>query len=198
MTDAAGKQEQPSRAELAVRWWRELAGRKADGSPAPSGADPGALARLRRCSRPIEAATEPAFISLFKNIHGDRNPTAEQVERVAVVAILLAHLRSDPASKTSLPRLLGRPRNAGGDVRLFSAARLRALIEARDARDVLRGFRGIIAILGRDQVPPADLARYAFYWLDPKFGEECQIRFLFDYHQAPEAAPPAREMEHNS
>ena len=198
VTDAAKQKRSPSKAELAASWWRRLAGRKADGSPDPFGADPSALAHLRRCSSPVEAATEPAFIDLFRTLYGAAKPSTEQVERVAVVAILLAHLRSEPQPGMSLPRQLGRPRDAGGDVRLLSPARMRALIEARNATDVLRGFRNIIAILGRDQVPPADLAKYAFYWLDTKHGQKKQIEFLFDYHQAADAVPHDRQTEQDT
>ena len=196
-------------AEIAAAWWRDLTGndRVPDQAPSKRKPDRGAVARLRRCSQPIEAAAEPACIDLYRRLlstEKDPSKSASQrpselnarlLERVAVIAILLAQLRSEPSDATSLTARLGRTKEGKipkeNEAPVFSAGRLRALIDAHNNKDVLRGFRSIIAILGRDSVSPTQLARYALFWLDPRYGERSKIEFLFAYHQAGSATPDA-------
>lgn len=196
MTKQSGSSKpSPSRAERAAAWWRQLSGHgdNDDADQARQKTDTGALARLRRCADPIEAAAEPAFIDLFRRLYPKGKAHKERLEGVAVAAILLAHLRSEPRAAIHLPVRLGRTREGkipkNDDVAVFSASRMRSLVRAQSPSEVLRGFRNAIAILGADNVPPGELAHYALYWLHPQHGEKARIKFLFDYHQAGDAAP---------
>ncbi len=205
MTKQTGKPDKyRSRAQAAAAWWRALSGNLPDDETEDRRrrADTGAMARLRRCATPIEAAAEPAFIDLFRRLYPKSGADPNKLEGLAVAAILLAHLRSEPHPGASLPARLGRTREGKipkeGEIPLFSAARMRALVRPQNHEDVLRGFRNAIAILGRDNVPVADLAFYAIHWLHPTRGEEFRVRFLFDYHQAGAATPDADPQDSNT
>jgi CRISPR system Cascade subunit CasB len=179
----AGKPTQ-SRALKAAIWWAALQRTHPDGTPNPT-ADPGALARLRRSATPGEALAERATIALCRELgcRADDNI----VESVAVLAIVLAHVREDRRGQ-KLGQCLG-PNSENGDTPLLSELRLRRLLAARDGAELLRGFREVVALLG-DRAPVLDLATLMLGWLDDERGERLRTRFLFDYHGASDAAPP--------
>jgi CRISPR system Cascade subunit CasB len=173
----------------ALDWWRRLQRAEPGGPPNPK-ADPAALARLRRCAAPAEALAEPATIRLCREI-GCRSHNDRRVESIAVLAIVLAHVREDSGKQKrglTLGACLGAVRE-GGDMPLLSELRLRRLMAARDAVEVLRGFREAVALLG-DAAPVLDVAKLLLGWLDVERGERIRTRFLFDYHGASDAAPP--------
>jgi CRISPR type I-E-associated protein CasB/Cse2 len=199
--------KKPSEQSIAARWWRSMQRTKADGSP-NSEANPGALARLRRCATPIEALTETETIRLCRLL-GCSYPDHLQVESIAVLAVLLAHVRDDARPLTlgamlGLPREHDKQRKEGKKAPLseddkqrkddekapvMSDLRLRQLMAARDAKELLRSFREALSLLG-GQAPVADLARTILGWFHPTSGERTRTRFLFDYHGALDAAPP--------
>jgi CRISPR system Cascade subunit CasB len=86
--------KQPSDGAKARAWWENLQPSKS-GEERARGGNRAALARLRRCSTWVEAATEPEMALLFRQI-GRRQE--RRLPRVAVLAAVLAHVRSDEAS----------------------------------------------------------------------------------------------------
>lgn len=156
--------------ERARKWWLAM-------QPDQPGADPGTLARLRRASTPVQAAAEARTITLYRRLVGDDYRRGE-LERVATLAAVIAHIRKDPGSAKPTARLLGE-----GEDPIMSPLRFSSLIAARDAGETLRGFRQVVALLG-GKAPVADMATALFDWTHPIRGEIRKTRWLFEYHAA--------------
>jgi CRISPR system Cascade subunit CasB len=171
---------------LATIWWWRMQKAKPDGTSNPE-ANPGALARLRRCSSPVEALAEPMTIELCRRLNIQAHQHT-RVEAVAVLAIVLAQVRTDAGQRVKLGTLLGPQGGDDGNAPLHEL-RLRRLLAARDGAELLRGFREAVALLG-GTVPVIDTASLILGWLDPHRGDRTRTRFLFDYHGASDAAPP--------
>jgi hypothetical protein len=97
-------------ADAARRWWRSLQPLDVDGLQLPG--DRATLARLRRCSSPFEAATEPATAQLFKSL-GFSTRFEDQLGRAATLAAILAHVRNQPKPMRRIAEAIGAP--AGAD-----------------------------------------------------------------------------------
>ena len=169
-------------AKKAARWWRGLQRTLRNGETNPN-ADPGALARLRRASAPIEALTEPVVHRLYRELSaGTYNE--RRAEAVAVLAMVLAHVRKDCDDDREGAALLKLGHKlAAGDPPLLSTLRLKRLTSAREGDDVLRCFREAVALL-RDTVPVVDLVCNVLGWMDEDCRDQIRTRFLFDYHGA--------------
>ena len=178
-----GKQQ---RSKGAKEWWEKLQPSK-NGEGRGSGGDRAALARLRRCSTWVEAAAEPETALLFRQIGGG---DAKRLPRVAALAAVLAHVRSDEAS--NLASSVG---SKGGDdeAAVLSPLRLRRLLTTQGDDAILTAFRRLIA-LKHSTVNVADLARLVLYWED----ERTRMKFAFDYWQAGPAAPEDEAPKHVS
>ena len=186
MTKSAeqSKEKPKTRAERAAHWWRRLNGFDEEGQRDPKlPRHPGALAALRRASRPSEAAAVPETFLLYRQLGfshlGDR-----ALECVAVLAHVLAHVRA--SADTKLGKALG-----SGDQPVLKEIRLRRLVAARDAEETMRGFREAVALLdGYANVE--DLTGCILAWLDPDEArsDRARTRFLFEWHGAGAAAPP--------
>src|SRR6516225_3869780 len=59
------------------------------------GRDAAAVAHLRRAATPFDAVEEPAVFDLYKRLGFRRQEIDRWLGRVAVVAAVLAHIRSD-------------------------------------------------------------------------------------------------------
>jgi CRISPR type I-E-associated protein CasB/Cse2 len=168
--DAAGT---PSVEARAAAWWTGIQRLLPNDGGSNPAADPGALARLRRAATPLEALMEPQTLRLCRALDVNRND-ARTLDRVAVLAIVLAHVRESTEGR--LGALLG-----AGDPPRMHPLRLQRLISARDTEETLRGFREAVSLLdGRAPVP--DLVRNVLGWLDGRAPERVKARFLFDYH----------------
>jgi CRISPR system Cascade subunit CasB len=163
--------------EKARAWWEELQpSRHAD--ERARGGDRAALARLRRCATWMEAAAEAETALLFRRIgRGDEM----RLPRVAVLAAVLAHVRSDETL-----RVASSVGPQGGDeaAALLSPLRLRRLLTTGGDDAILTAFRRLIALKG-GSANVSDLAEQILYW----HGEKTRMRFAFDYWQAGQAAP---------
>jgi CRISPR system Cascade subunit CasB len=95
------------RGRLARAWWSRLQPVDAEGIKLPGNRS--ALARLRRCSSPLEAATEPETAALFAKL----GTHANDIGRVAVLASVLSHVREEPRPAPRIARAIGAP--PGGD-----------------------------------------------------------------------------------
>ena len=79
-------------AESARDWWREL--QPSDEHGQPRAGDRAALARLRRAATPADAIAEEPTLMLFRRL-GLQSENYPRLPRVAVMAMVLAHIRED-------------------------------------------------------------------------------------------------------
>jgi CRISPR system Cascade subunit CasB len=173
----------PSFAGSARRWWAALQDKRADGAP-NRGGDRAALARLRRAATPLQAVEEPAVISLYRQLGFGEHQLNHRLPRVAVVAAVLAHIRSDAAPqesgrRQSFAEMLGRDERP-----LMSALRFKRLLAASNDQDLLNGFRRAVALAGGRNIDVGDLAASLLEW-----SEKRRMRWAFDYYRAGMAAP---------
>jgi len=171
--------------DAAWRWWNNL--RPTENSPG----DRAALARLRRCSSPLEAAMEPATIDLFRAL-GFHSPE-NNLERVAVLAVALAGVREQPKPNIKLARALGPSSDKVDDAKL-KPLRFRRLLGARGAEETLVAFRRAVQLLG-GVANVGDLAELILAWNEEGVGDRVRVRFAFDYHNAGAYAPPPANFE---
>jgi CRISPR system Cascade subunit CasB len=173
------KDKQPSLGCIALDWWNGL---QADGGKGTRrGGDLGALARLRRADL-LDAAMEEATIDLFHRLksHPQGAFLGERlVERTALIAAVLAHVREDDERKVKVAAAAGE--TTGGGQRILHPLRLRRLFAAREPRDCLVAFRRLVAIL-RKKANVADLAESLFDWPDEWRGDHQRKRWAFAYY----------------
>lgn len=182
MTDTNRPEEarvQPSRSEIAARWWREMQDTNPNGTPNPR-ADRAARARLRRLEGPL-AAADPRVVDLYRRLEGDHLDVGK-LRVVVRVALVLAHAREDIRGEP-FARSLG-PSTIDADDGVLKALRFRSLLAARDEGDVVRRFRRAVALLG-GRVNVRDLADVLLRW----DRDDTRTRFAFDYFAAGAAAP---------
>lgn len=183
-------------AERARSWWSDLQRYTADEERNPT-ADTAALARLRRCAGPAEAMGEAATLDLFRRL-GLSN--ARDLPRVAVIAMVLAHIRTDKTrdEKTqdettgrtlSAIQSVGRSKPDAPDSARMTPLRFRRLLACRDDGDLVGEMRRFVALAGK-AVNVGDLAASLFFW-----GERVRARWAFDYYGAGYAAPGAETTE---
>lgn len=166
--------------DAAWRWWSNL--RPSEKSPG----DRAALARLRRCVSPMEAAAESATSDLFHAL-GFHSPE-KNLERVAVLAIVLSGVRENNRGK--IARALGPSKDKADDA-ILTPLRLRRFLAARGAGETLVAFRRVVRMLG-GVADVNDLAELVLAWNEDGAGDRARVRFAFDYHNAGDYAPPAR------
>jgi len=106
------------------------------------------------------------------------------VERAALIAAVLAHVREDDRRK----KVAAAAGEKSGDHPLLHPLRLRRLFAARIAPECLIAFRRLVALLGKE-ANVADLAEGLFDWPDEIRGDKWRTRWAFDYYGAGSAAP---------
>ena len=157
-------------------WWKGLQSEpRADGR---RGGDPGALARLRRGDL-LDAAMEEATVDLFHRLQSHPHGAilgVGLVERAALIAAVLAHVREDDRRK----KVAAAAGEKSGDHPLLHPLRLRRLFAARIAPECLIAFRRLVALLGKE-ANVADLAEGLFDWPDEIRGDKRRTRWAFDY-----------------
>lgn len=158
-------------APAARQWWQGLTDKDKG--------DRGAVARLRRASSVIEAATERATFDLCRRL----GLGAEQLDRVALVAGVLAHVRNDRAD-SPMARQLGEP----ADNPPMKWLRFRRLLQAGTPDEQLTAFRRAIALTSNKTANVGDLADSLLHWNDQR-----RQRWIFDYYNAGEAAVTSEE-----
>jgi CRISPR system Cascade subunit CasB len=159
--------------KAALSWWRML-----QPDPVRGGGDRGAAARLRRASL-IDAICEPATIDLFRAVGASRSV---DLEKVATLAGVLAHVRNDAAGQ-STARLLG---PNGEEKALLSPLRFRRLLDAQPGEEQLTVFRRMAALAG-GALPVQDLAESLLNWDDRR-----RIRWTYDYWNAGRPQTPSQ------
>lgn len=187
MTDPQPSPLRQSARELesaARSWWHAL-------QPDPSGGrrgDRAALARLRRCTAPIDAMTEPAVFDLYRRMGFTAAEAALRLPWVAVVAMVLAHVRDDASDSPA--RSVGRQHwdDQSFDTAWMKPLRFQRLLAAREPEDVAREMRRLVALAER-RINVGALAAAVLEWADPDRGDQLRARWAFDYHAAGDAAP---------
>jgi len=180
--------ETPSPSQVAERaraWWRDL--QPADESGQPRAGDRAALARLRRCATSADAMVEEATLALFRRL-GIKATDQHRLPRVALIAMVLAHVRADAEHDAAgfrppAVRAVGRETLESEDTARMSALRFRRLLAARDDAELAQQMRRLVA-LADGKVNVGDLAASLFFW-----GEKVRQRWTFEYYAAGAAAP---------
>jgi CRISPR system Cascade subunit CasB len=173
---------QARRGQIARRWWGELQDTKNDGTP-NRGRDRASLARLRRSATALDAIEEPTVFDLYKRLGFGRGDVDRWLSRVAVVAAVLAHIRTDASPgdngyRRRFAEMLGGERPA------MSPLRFKRLLAATEDRDLLTGFRRAVALAGAKNIDIGDVAASLLDWSDRR-----RMRWAFDYYGAGVAAP---------
>ncbi|MBB2203477.1 type I-E CRISPR-associated protein Cse2/CasB [Gluconacetobacter takamatsuzukensis] len=176
-------------AREAQAWWRAL-------QPDPARGDPGdraALAKLRRCGSVIDVLFEPAAQELARRC-GARGDGA--LERIALVAGVLAHVRTDrPGLRVA--RRIGPVDASDRATALCKPIRFRRLLDMMEFDDCLRGFRRLVA-LADAEMNVRDLAEAVFLWPRPEgrgsaAADRIRVRWVYEYWNAgePEGETPS-------
>lgn len=185
MTPAA--ERQPSPYESARSWWRSLQPEFEEGRRIREG-DRAALARLRRAGTVAEGMAEEATHALYDRLgYGRLDPRRLRFPRVAVVAMVLAHVRADAKAdergRPTAARTVGRASLGDPDSARMKPLRFRRLLACRDDEDLAREMRRLVALAG-ETVDVGDLARSILYWND-----DTRARWAFAYYAAGRSAP---------
>lgn len=150
--------------------------------------DKATLARLRRAATPLEALVEQQAIRLAEKL-GITPDEPHNLERVGIIAAVLAHVKTHDASRKNA-RALG-PLKKADENPIMSTLRFRALLAAKAPDDLLREMRRAVSLM-RNTANVASLASDIYYW-----GDNTRLRWTYDYWQedAPEqtsiSEPPA-------
>jgi CRISPR system Cascade subunit CasB len=157
--------------QTVLRWWSRL-------QPAPNGqgGDRAALARLRRCATALEAASEEATLDLAHQLRLGW----PQLDRVAIAAAVLAHVRTHAAG-APVARQLAPPNGR------MSWLRLRRLLQADTDDAQITAFRRAAA-LADGSLNVADLGESLLDWSDAR-----RRRWIYDFHQSSAPAEDAEE-----
>ena len=176
------EKRRPTVGGIALGWWSGLQP-EAKQDRRGSG-NPGALARLRRADL-LDAAMEEVTIDLFHRLK-PLVPFHDEalVERVALIAAVLAHVREHENRKVAAAA----GEKAGEVQRVLHPLRLRRLFATHSASDCLVAFRRLVALLGK-KANVTDLAESLMDWPDEIRGDKRRTRWAFDYYGAGTAAP---------
>ena len=168
----------------AATWWAALQPKTAAGEQRRG--DRAALARLRRCATVNEAVFEPATLALSHDLDAGEH----QLERVALIAAVLAHVRENDESRRSVARQMGIAENGTA---AMSELRFRRLLQADTADEQLIGFRRLVALAGRN-LNVRDLASALWRWDDAD-----RRRWVYAYYNAPiNDSPPTASVQEDA
>jgi len=171
--NAESKADWPRRAET---WWTDWS---PDASIRHGGRERAAFARLRRARDPIDALAEPATLDLLRRLTG-ANP-----DRVATLALVLAHVRASTAQP--IAKAIGR-RSIDDKDALVSEGRFRRLLQSDD--DELADAMRRIVRFSKGQANVRDLSASVLYW-----GDGVRKRWIFDYYAVSARGPNEPEQK---
>jgi CRISPR system Cascade subunit CasB len=182
----------PSPGSAALQWWRYLQPYDQMGMPNPT-SDRAALARLRRAVTPIEIMGERRVLDLYRRLGYTRAEAERWLPWVAVVAMVLSHVRkhdSDP--RRNPPRAIGpEAGDEKGETASMKPARFRRLLLAREPADVAREMRRLVDLAGHN-LDVAKIASTLLDWDDPVRGDRIRTMWAYDYYNAGDAAPSSQ------
>lgn len=177
--------------EASKKWWQSLQAEPTKDGRKKLPGNRAALAKLRRASDPLAAASEPMMIALFQRLSLLREGASEKekiaaLSRVAVLASVLAHVRDD--SKDKVGRALGPTDMKKPETALLKPLRLARLLAARGDEEIGTQFRRVVALLG-GKADVGNLAWLILSWDQDETGDRTRTLFAFDYHDAGAHAP---------
>ncbi len=164
---------------IALAWWEELNDDPAASDPWKKKGNPGALARLRRASNPVEALAEARTMTLAKRL-GVRPGEYQTLARVWAMAAVLAHVKEHDGSK-NMSEMLGPPKE--GEQGVMSELRFHRLIAASEPADLMRQMRNAVKLL-KGTANIEDLANAIYWW-----GDKTRINWTYAYWGAAFASP---------
>lgn len=154
-------QNDPNAKAVLLKWWAELSKNTGD------------RAQLRRCHDATEVALTPVYHRLRTRLAscGPVSPA-----RLANVAGVLAHIRTDDESRT-IAQQLGGKKKGSTNARL-SGLRFRRLLQVQDDTALYTTFMRAVRILdGTANVP--NLADTIYWW-----NEQTKYKMASDYYEA--------------
>ncbi len=183
--DADDKGDNKSPGQKVLEWWNGLQPKTDKSGKVTSPGDPGALARLRRASSPIDALTEEQAIRLAKRLGASLDDQA-RLARIGALAAVLTHVKThrdkdDKKRAQHMARQLGP--DSKGDNAVMSSLRFQRLIAAREPADLMREMRGAVKLL-KGTANIRDIGD-AFYW----WSDKTRIAWTYDYWGAGDADP---------
>jgi len=161
---------------VAAAWWRALQPDPERQNPRDRPGDRGALARLRRCHHPLDAAAEPAALDLARRL-GVRSGGDPALADALAAAVVLAGVRTFDRGGPHPARRLG-----AGTPPLMSRLRLARLLAADTSEERLTSFRRAVALAG-GTMDAAALAVALLDWPGQR------VRWAFEYHAAEPPGP---------
>ncbi|BAO44424.1 type I-E CRISPR-associated protein Cse2/CasB [Thiolapillus brandeum] len=117
----------------------------------------GDRARLRRCDSRDEIMLQPAYYRLCRQGALRKQPP----EALALVAGILAWVENRDERPTA--RLLGNPRDPGGDTPVFSELRFQRLLASNTPEDLFQNLRRAVMQLNKT-ADPVQLADETLHW----------------------------------
>lgn len=160
--------------KVCFNWWVELTNPRLANSRAD-------LARIRRANGPVEALTITAVHTLYTGLTEAYVDLRFQPERLTLLALTLAHLKTNRAEPAA--RQMGR-----GDPPKLSSMRFNHLIRATTPEELMTPMRRALKLID-NSANVGQLARDLYWWNDTT-----RARWCFDYYGAPSAAPDARQL----
>ena len=148
----------------AANWWQAM-------MSSPRGDNRAAIARLRQARTPMEAFMVPATLDLIRRLKVNR----DNIDRVAILASVLAHLKPDFRETKSIGRSLGRSKINEPESAVLSETRFQRLLQAEDD-ELLDQFRRAVRLL-KGAANPESIARTILFWND-----RTRKDLIFDYY----------------
>lgn len=175
---------------IAHTWWKALQPQTDKDDHVTHRGNPGALARLRRASSPLEALAEAEAIRLATKLEVTKNQP-EKLAYIGALAATLAHVRThrdrdDKGNRLSMAQMLG-PDNKGENA-VMPALRFQRLMAAGNPTGLMRQMRGAVKLLG-GTANILDLAKAFYWWSHPERGDTTRINWTYDYWGAAEDKP---------
>lgn len=133
------------------QWWQGLEEERAS------------RAMLRRCSTLDEVSLSPAYQRFYRYMlacHWPADAALRQNDKLAAIAGLLAHVKTDDTQRLSL-----KMSESDGDKPLVSELRFRGLLKVDSTDDLFISLRRALPLVGH-QASIHQLARDVYWWND--------------------------------
>ena len=168
--------ETPSPAKVGKDWWTRCIA-------SDIGVARQARAQLRRSSSVTDALALRATHDLHRRLAAaghDLRKRTDGPDRLALIAVALAHVTEDPAESAAA-------RFGRGNPPALSGLRFDALVRATEPRQLMRPLTRALRII-KGSANVLRLASDLYWW-----GENTRMKWCFEYHRATDAMPSARE-----
>lgn len=155
--------------QILHEWWQWLQGH------------PGERAALRRAATVDGVALLPSFIDLLRKCE-DAGLSRSRADAVAVIAGLLAHVKTVPGSESGRSVGMAGLLAEGGDGPVMHELRFRRLLAAQSPNELYTHLRRAMQLLG-GRANLTDLADSVLFW-----GDRRRREWAFDYYSHAKSA----------